>query len=211
MGTDGLSYSEKLRDPRWQKKRLKIMERDGWRCVACDGSDRELQIHHGYYRKGLDPWDYPDDTLWTVCNRCHKVSQDVLEKTYRHLATFEPTTLLTRVHVYEPADGEGHTSPLEILGPGPNRGGWEPALHVLCPRCRHEYSHATAPIVIDGKDDQKAWSGRGDLTVIHFDGECGHSWELCIGFHKGNNYAFARMAACTDDALSIKNKQGDGP
>lgn len=29
------SYAEKFKDPRWQKKRLKIMERDNWKCCEC--------------------------------------------------------------------------------------------------------------------------------------------------------------------------------
>ena len=30
-----MGYSEKLKDPRWQKKRLEILERDNFRCQYC--------------------------------------------------------------------------------------------------------------------------------------------------------------------------------
>jgi hypothetical protein len=68
-----MSYSDLLRDRRWQKKRLKIMERDGWRCVRCHDTDNEsmLQVHHKEYIRGRDPWDYADDMLETLCSNCH--------------------------------------------------------------------------------------------------------------------------------------------
>lgn len=65
-------YGRKLRDPRWQKKRLEIMERDGWACVEC-GADRiTLNVHHTRYLRGCAPWEYPSDMLRTLCERCHE-------------------------------------------------------------------------------------------------------------------------------------------
>jgi hypothetical protein len=65
------SYAEKFKDPRWQKKRLEIFERDRWACVRCKKKDEELQVHHRCYEKGKDPWDYPDEILITLCACCH--------------------------------------------------------------------------------------------------------------------------------------------
>ena len=39
-------YSEKLRDPRWQKRRLEILERDAWQCQACLSTAKTLHVHH---------------------------------------------------------------------------------------------------------------------------------------------------------------------
>jgi hypothetical protein len=64
-----VSYRKLLRDPRWQKKRLKILERDDWTCQRCGSTDRELQVHHLVYAGA--PWDVPDDALVTLCVRCH--------------------------------------------------------------------------------------------------------------------------------------------
>lgn len=65
---------------------------------------------------------------------------------------------------------------------------------ITCPYCGYDYNHPMEPNIINGEDDYKAdWGGRGDLIVIPFMGECGHNWELCIGFHKGQAFAFARM------------------
>lgn len=66
-----MNYSEKLRDPRWQKKRLEIFERDSWACRYCGDKENTLAIHHTYYSNDLSPWEYPDDSLITVCERCH--------------------------------------------------------------------------------------------------------------------------------------------
>ena len=65
-------YSIKLKDPRWQKKRLKILERDGWACQLCDDSESTLVVHHRRYLPGTEPWDYPDHLLVTLCEDCHE-------------------------------------------------------------------------------------------------------------------------------------------
>jgi hypothetical protein len=64
-------YNEKLRDPRWQRKRLKIFERDNWTCQLCCRTDLELHVHH-LYRTTEDPWDEPDLHLLTLCKLCHE-------------------------------------------------------------------------------------------------------------------------------------------
>ena len=65
------SYNELLRDPRWQKKRLKILERDGWACRRCGDKEEMLNVHHECYEKGKDPCEYSDATLTTLCETCH--------------------------------------------------------------------------------------------------------------------------------------------
>lgn len=68
-----MKYSEKLRDPRWQKRRLRIMERDNWRCQVCFDDESTLHVHHVWYA-GRDPWDGPDEALITLCHECHEQS-----------------------------------------------------------------------------------------------------------------------------------------
>lgn len=68
-----ISYAEKLRDPRWQKKRLEIMQRDRFRCRDCSRSDRNLQVHHCAYSG--NPWEAPNDLLLTLCDECHEKRQ----------------------------------------------------------------------------------------------------------------------------------------
>jgi len=71
------TYSEKLKDPRWQRKRLEIMQRDGFACRGCSSKSETLNVHHTYYAPRMMPWDYPTDSLVTLCESCHN------EITYR--------------------------------------------------------------------------------------------------------------------------------
>jgi hypothetical protein len=70
-----LSYAEKLHDPRWQIKRLRIFERDSFACQFCGDKTKELQVHHLDYCAGLEPWEYRDDWLVTACCDCHKAEK----------------------------------------------------------------------------------------------------------------------------------------
>jgi hypothetical protein len=65
------NYRELLKDPRWQKKRLFILERDGWQCQFCPDKESTLHVHHTKYFPG-DPWDTPDGYLVTLCESCHE-------------------------------------------------------------------------------------------------------------------------------------------
>jgi len=65
------TYSEKLRDPRWQKLRLKVLERDDWTCQSCHDTTSPLNVHHKEYGTGKEPWDYAIDNFVTLCDACH--------------------------------------------------------------------------------------------------------------------------------------------
>jgi hypothetical protein len=65
------TYSEKLKDPRWQRKRLEILKRDEFTCLSCCDNEKTLHVHHSFYKKGADPWDYEDRHLVTLCEECH--------------------------------------------------------------------------------------------------------------------------------------------
>jgi len=64
-------YQKKLEDPRWKEKRLEILERDKKCCQSCGKSKKVLQVHHRLYISGVEPWDYPDKYLVTLCAGCH--------------------------------------------------------------------------------------------------------------------------------------------
>jgi len=74
-----MSYAEKLKDPRWQKKRLEILERDWWMCCECGDNESTLHVHHTTYKKGKDPWDYPNHQLITLCEECHESEKNNME------------------------------------------------------------------------------------------------------------------------------------
>jgi hypothetical protein len=73
-----MKYSDKLKDPRWQKKRLEIFERDGWACCNCGDKESMLAVHHLRYIPEREPWDYPSDILMTLCEDCHSIEYEMM-------------------------------------------------------------------------------------------------------------------------------------
>lgn len=67
-----MTYAEKLRSPEWQKKRLEILERDGWSCKLCGCKEKTLHVHHRMYERAKMPWEYSDDVFLTLCENCHQ-------------------------------------------------------------------------------------------------------------------------------------------
>lgn len=70
------SYSELLRDERWQRKRQNVKEKANNTCQDC-GSRKKLEVHHCYYKYGLDPWQYPIDSLRCLCSKCHELRGNI--------------------------------------------------------------------------------------------------------------------------------------
>lgn len=59
------------KDPRWQRKRLERFEAAQWKCQECASKSKELNLHHYWYEKGNEVWDYPDECFAVLCDRCH--------------------------------------------------------------------------------------------------------------------------------------------
>jgi len=66
------SYSELLKNPKWQKKRLEILARDEWKCRYCGVNDTTLHVHHLFYSPNKAPWEISDGFLVALCEHCHK-------------------------------------------------------------------------------------------------------------------------------------------
>lgn len=79
------TYSDKLKDPRWQKKRLEIFERDNWTCQFCGNTDKTLAVHHLEYIKGNCPWEYNNESLLTICDDCHNQEHEFRRETENEL------------------------------------------------------------------------------------------------------------------------------
>lgn len=67
-----LTYGEQLRRPEWQKVRLLVLERSGWKCEQCGNDEQMLHVHHKRYIKGRMAWDYEMDNFEALCESCHK-------------------------------------------------------------------------------------------------------------------------------------------
>lgn len=70
---------------------------------------------------------------------------------------------------------------------------------IVCPVCGFDYNHLRPPQSLSGWESSEnvsappayCWSGRGDGLVVPIEGECGHRWAICLGFHKGQSFMFA--------------------
>ena len=72
-------YSELLRDPRWQRKRLEVLQRENFQCEMCDSRTTTLNVHHRYYVAHRLPWEYPDFCYQCLCEDCHAISKESIE------------------------------------------------------------------------------------------------------------------------------------
>ena len=82
-----LPYILLLEKPEWKVKRELILQRDGFRCQNCGaGEDEsELHVHHKCYIEGLDPWEYNDSDLVTLCEHCHNDTHRLYKVPYYQL------------------------------------------------------------------------------------------------------------------------------
>ena len=76
MQASSKPYYEKLKDPRWQKKRLLIFKRDGFSCLSCFDKTSTLHVHHLWYENDKEPWEIEDDALITLCEDCHNTETE---------------------------------------------------------------------------------------------------------------------------------------
>ena len=86
------TYWELLRHPSWQRKRLEVMERAGFKCEECGTDEVTLNVHHQYYTKGAKPWEYPDEALKCLCENCHQsrhAAQEELKMVAGSLTDFD--------------------------------------------------------------------------------------------------------------------------
>ena len=77
MTEEKKSYYDLLKHPKWQKKRLKIIEEAGFECQNCGSKDDTLPVHHLYYEKDKAAWDYPEEALQCLCEKCHKEAKEL--------------------------------------------------------------------------------------------------------------------------------------
>ena len=75
---DKKNWLNQYKRPEWQKKRLEIMERDGWKCLNCETKQAMLSVHHQWYEKGKEMWEYPDNCYRTLCSECHEYEHDLI-------------------------------------------------------------------------------------------------------------------------------------
>lgn len=93
-----MTYSEKLKDPRWQRRRLEVLERCKWKCVSCESAGKTLHVHHRWYVSGREPWEYPAICLVALCDECHENQRE--EAAIENGTEWE----LLLAHLFDPND-----------------------------------------------------------------------------------------------------------
>lgn len=68
-----MNYQYQLKHPKWQKKRLEILNRDNFTCQKCGDLETTLHIHHLKYPENGNAWDIGNEHLITLCSHCHKI------------------------------------------------------------------------------------------------------------------------------------------
>ena len=96
------TYAEQLLDPRWQKKRLEVLDYSDFACEVCGDGESTLHVHHKQYIKGRQVWEYDIDQLACLCADCHK-DQHGIEEAFHDL--------IARI----PLDGPGNKNEVYYL------------------------------------------------------------------------------------------------
>lgn len=88
-------YQKLLTHPKWQKKRLEIMQRDNWECKKCKDQETTLHVHHLKYYVGMKPWEYDNKDLVTLCEHCHMEIENI--KKFEEVVLFENISIFKHV------------------------------------------------------------------------------------------------------------------
>jgi hypothetical protein len=106
---DTMTYAEKLKDPRWQKKRLEVLEARKWACEICFSEERTLHVHHDKY-KG-DPWDADIGDIYVLCEMCH----DLVHRMKKFIKKCNTVDLLFFMSIASKETEEKTLMPIELF------------------------------------------------------------------------------------------------
>ncbi len=62
------SYADYLKSEQWQQLRLKVLQRDGFRCQGCLAA-RATEVHHKTYSHARREFCFE---LISLCDACHR-------------------------------------------------------------------------------------------------------------------------------------------
>lgn len=90
LSQSDLEFRAQWKDPRWQKKRLEVMQDANWECENCGDKATTLNVHHKRYIKGRKVWEYERELLVCLCEPCHEVEHQQKELLLRILVEAGP-------------------------------------------------------------------------------------------------------------------------
>lgn len=106
-------YSELLKHPMWQKRRLEIMNIAEFKCQMCLVGNSTLHVHHLSYKRGNKPWEYPDENFACLCEKCHNdlhASESEAKKTFGSLYDFNLERAMGYIKGLELSQGSCHAT-----------------------------------------------------------------------------------------------------
>lgn len=95
-----MTYSEQLKHPNWQRRRLEVLEGAGWACQNCGDKGTTLHVHHKRYIKGRSVWEYSGEELLALCEPCHAEEHLMLDELHDFLAQVDTTEALAVLRGY---------------------------------------------------------------------------------------------------------------
>ena len=93
------NFKEQIKSPKWQKRRLEILQRDDFTCQMCGDKDKTLHVHHLYYDNEKEYWEYEDLNLITLCEDCHSEEHDCDKESINDSLTFLRKCGLTSIEI----------------------------------------------------------------------------------------------------------------
>lgn len=109
-----MTYAQKLRDPRWQKRRLEVLQKAEFRCESCGTGTMELHVHRPVYRKGFEPWDYK--FLVCLCSDCHEKAEFAREEACCAIGRMQASEAVKLFHaINEAVDGVEDSPASKVL------------------------------------------------------------------------------------------------
>jgi len=102
-------------DPRWQKFRLKIFERDSFTCQSCGATEETLHVHHRSYTRQLAIWEYPQEELTTLCEGCHSDIEWAIKAIRRNTDNPSLASAVRLVLEIATKEGDGGVSAVKSL------------------------------------------------------------------------------------------------
>ena len=87
------------------------MQRDNFACIGCGSATKTLHVHHSNGYRNIEPWEYGDNELKTLCVDCHDA-----EHTFREVSRTVTSTPLNA----EMQDAEDDPEAEFLIVPGYN-------------------------------------------------------------------------------------------
>lgn len=95
-----MTFKEQIKHPKWQKKRLEILERDEFHCANCGVDHETLHVHHYLYNKNSMLWEYENKYLITLCDDCHSDWHKINDR-IKEILCVDTTTLLEIYEIFD--------------------------------------------------------------------------------------------------------------